>query len=110
MKEIQRKEYPFLDSVVSAIFDELLEMKLFELPEMKRRDEVGRSDDPKYWKYHRLVGHPIKKCFVFKDKIMDLAREGKIELEDEKLSSNQVSISSDLPNLVITCNFVEGNM
>ncbi|KAH0761501.1 hypothetical protein KY290_017574 [Solanum tuberosum] len=41
---------------------------------------------------------------------MDLAREGKIELEDEKLSSNQVSVASDLPNPVMTCNFVEGNM
>jgi len=41
---------------------------------------------------------------------MDLAREGKIELEDEKLSSNHVSVASDLPNPVMTCNFVEGNM
>ncbi|KAH0734304.1 hypothetical protein KY285_010011 [Solanum tuberosum] len=110
LKEMQQKDYPFLDSDVSAIFDELLEMKLFELPEMKRPDEAGRNDDPKYCKYHRLVGHPIEKCFVFKDKIMDLAREGKIELEDEKLSSNQVSVASDLPNPVMTCNFVEGNM
>ncbi|KAK4718324.1 hypothetical protein R3W88_016662 [Solanum pinnatisectum] len=79
LKEMQRKDYPFLDSG----------MKLFELPEIKRPDEAGRSDDPKYCKYHRLVRYPIEKCFVFKDKIMDLAREGKIELEDEKLSSNQ---------------------
>ncbi|KAH0746046.1 hypothetical protein KY285_007703 [Solanum tuberosum] len=85
-------------------------MKLFELPEMKQPDEVGRSDDRKYCKYHRLVGHPIEKCFVFKDKIMDLAHKGKIELEDEKLNSNQVSVASDLPNLVMTCNFVVGNM
>ena len=40
---------------------------------------------------------------------MDLAREGKIELEDEKLSSNQVSFASYLPNMIMTCNFVEGN-
>ncbi|KAH0754816.1 hypothetical protein KY290_025086 [Solanum tuberosum] len=107
---MQRKDYPFLDSDVSSIFDELLEMKLFELPEMKRPNEAGRSDDPKYCKYHRLVGHPIEKCFMLKDKIMDLVREGKIELEDEKLSSKQVSVASDLPNPVMTCNFVEGNI
>ena len=40
---------------------------------------------------------------------MDLAREGKNKLEDEKLSSNQVSIASDLPKLVMNSNFVEGN-
>ncbi|KAH0709113.1 hypothetical protein KY284_010540 [Solanum tuberosum] len=107
---MQRKDYPFIDSDVSAIFNELLEMKLFELLEMKRLDEAGRSDDPKYCKYHRLVSHLIQKFFVFKDKIMDLAREGKIELEDEKLSSNQASVASDLPNPVMTCNFVEENM
>uniref|UniRef100_M1DX51 Retrotransposon gag protein n=1 Tax=Solanum tuberosum TaxID=4113 RepID=M1DX51_SOLTU len=71
LKEMQRKDYPFLDSDVFTIFDELLEMKLFELPEMKRPDEAERSDDLKYCKYHRLVGHPIEKRFVFKDKIMD---------------------------------------
>ncbi|KAH0636782.1 hypothetical protein KY285_036491 [Solanum tuberosum] len=92
LKEMQRKDYPFLDS------------------DMKRPDEAGMSDDPKYCKYHRLVGHPIEKCFVFKDKIMDLAHERKIELKDEKLSSNQVSIASDLPNPVMTYNFVQGNM
>ena len=52
LKEMQRKDYPFLDSDVSTIFDELIEMKLFELPEMKRPDEAGRSNDPKYYKYH----------------------------------------------------------
>ena len=40
---------------------------------------------------------------------MNLAHEGKIELEDEKLSSNQVNLASELPNLVMTCSFVEGN-
>ncbi|KAI3470776.1 hypothetical protein Pfo_027439 [Paulownia fortunei] len=41
---------------------------LIELPEMKRPEEAGRIDDPKYCKYHRLVGHPIHDCFIFKDK------------------------------------------
>ena len=109
LKEMQQKDYPFLDSDISAIFDELLVMKLFEVPEMKRLDDAGRSDALKYCIYHRLIDHPIEKCFIFKDKIMDLAREGKIELEDEKLSSNQFNFASDLPNMVRTCIFVEGN-
>ena len=51
----------------------------------------------------------LSRNVVFKDKIVDLVCEGKIELEDEKLSSNQVSIASDIPNMVMNCNFVEGN-
>ncbi|KAH0636561.1 hypothetical protein KY289_036476 [Solanum tuberosum] len=75
LREMQEKEYPFLDSDVSDIFDELLELKLIELPEMKRHDEAGKVDDPNYCKYHRLV------------------REKKIVLDDEKASSNQISIT-----------------
>ncbi|XP_059316492.1 uncharacterized protein LOC132067311 [Lycium ferocissimum] len=78
LKEMQEREYPFLDSDVPEIFDELLELKLIELPEMKRPNEAGRTNDPNYCKYHRLVGHPFEKCFVFKDKVMQLANENKI--------------------------------
>ena len=90
---MQGKKYPFLDSDVSEIFDELLELKLIDLPEMKRPDEAGKTDDPNYWKYHRLVSHHLEKCFVFKDRVMWLANENKIILDDEKASSNQISIT-----------------
>ncbi|XP_070049532.1 uncharacterized protein [Nicotiana tomentosiformis] len=93
LKEIQEKEYSFLDSDVPAIFEELLELNLIELPEMKRPNEAGKTDDQNYYKYHRVVSHPLEKCFVFKEKVMDLDREKKIVLEDEKASANQVSIT-----------------
>ncbi|KAL0333076.1 UNVERIFIED_CONTAM: Transposon Tf2-12 polyprotein [Sesamum calycinum] len=66
---MQAREYPFLDSDVPGIFDDLLEANLIDLPEMKRPEEAERKDDPKYCKYHRLVGHAIQDCFVFKDKV-----------------------------------------
>ncbi|KAL0290916.1 UNVERIFIED_CONTAM: hypothetical protein Scaly_1656100 [Sesamum calycinum] len=75
LKEMQAKQYPFLDSDVSRIFDDLLNTNLIELPEMKWPEEVGKTDDLKYCKYHRLVGHPIHDCFIFKDKVMQLARQ-----------------------------------
>ncbi|KAK4717786.1 hypothetical protein R3W88_016124 [Solanum pinnatisectum] len=85
LREMQEKEYPLLDSDVSDIFDELLELKLIELPEMKRPDEAGKTDDPNYCKYHRLVSYPLEKCFFFKDRVMRLVREKKIVIDDEKL-------------------------
>ncbi|XP_070039293.1 uncharacterized protein [Nicotiana tomentosiformis] len=93
LKGMQEKEYPFLDSDVPAIFEEHLELNLIELPEMKRPNEARKTNDPNYCKYYRLVSHPLEKCFFFKDKVMDLAREKKIVLEDEKASTNQVSIT-----------------
>ncbi|KAF3658802.1 putative TMV resistance protein N-like [Capsicum annuum] len=58
LKEMQEKEYSFLDSDVAEIFNELFEHKLIELLEMKRADEAGRTNDPNYCKYHGLMGHP----------------------------------------------------
>ena len=62
---------------------------------MKRPDEADKVDDPNYCKYHRLVSHPIEKCFILKDKIMELYKEGKIEFEEEVATSNLASISMD---------------
>ncbi|KAL0283522.1 UNVERIFIED_CONTAM: hypothetical protein Sangu_2884400 [Sesamum angustifolium] len=75
LKEMQGREYSFLDSDVPGIFDDLLEANLIDLPEMKRPEEAERMDDPKYCKYHRLVGHAIQDYFVFKNKVIQLARQ-----------------------------------
>ncbi|KAL0312899.1 UNVERIFIED_CONTAM: hypothetical protein Sradi_5689200 [Sesamum radiatum] len=40
LKEMQARQYPFLDSDVSGIFDDLLEANLIDLPEMKRPEEA----------------------------------------------------------------------
>ena len=62
---------------------------------------MGKVDVPNYCKYHRIIGHPIQKCFVFKEQIMKLAKENKIDLNfDEVVGSNHVTIACDvLPTL-----------
>ncbi|KAL0303485.1 UNVERIFIED_CONTAM: hypothetical protein Sradi_6216600 [Sesamum radiatum] len=91
---MQARKYPFLDSDVSGIFDDLLEANLIDLPEMKRPEEAERKDDPKYCKYHHLVGHAIQDYFVFKDKVMQLACQGKISLEEDSAETNIVTIKN----------------
>ncbi|KAL0406359.1 UNVERIFIED_CONTAM: hypothetical protein Slati_3949800 [Sesamum latifolium] len=95
-KKMQVRQYPFLDSDVPEIFDDLLEANLIDLPEMKRPEEAERKDDPKYCKYHRLVGHTIQDCFVFKDKVMQLARQGKISLEEDSAVANVIMTRVDI--------------
>ncbi|GKU92218.1 hypothetical protein SLEP1_g5977 [Rubroshorea leprosula] len=75
------------DSKVPVIFEQLLALNLIELPTPKRPEEVGRVNDPKYYKYHRIVSHPIGKCLVLKDLIVRLEKEGKIQLESEEGSA-----------------------
>ncbi|KAL0412291.1 UNVERIFIED_CONTAM: hypothetical protein Slati_3818800 [Sesamum latifolium] len=98
LKEMQARQYPFLDSDVPGIFDDLLEANLIDMPEMKRPKEAERKDDPKYCKYHRLVAHAIQDCFVFKDKVMQLARQGKISLEEDSAAANVIMIKSGYLN------------
>ncbi|KAK2970518.1 hypothetical protein RJ640_001723 [Escallonia rubra] len=98
LKELEGKVYPFPDSDVPGILDFLLEKGIIELPESKRLEESGRANEPRYCKYHRILGHKTEKCFILKELIMNLAKKGKIELDiDGVEESNHASaISSDV--------------
>ena len=100
-KEREQKVYPFLDEDVPNILEQLLQLKLIELLEYKRLEDMEKIDDPNYCKYHHIIGHPIQKCFVFKEQIMKLAKENKIDLNfDEVVGSNHVTVACNvLPTL-----------
>ena len=102
LKERQEKVYPFPDSDVADMLEQLLENQLIQLPECKRPEQAGKVDDPNYCKYHRVISHPVEKCFVLKELILKLAREKKIELDiDEVAQTNHVAIemTSNVPPL-----------
>ena len=44
---MQEKQYPFPDSDISEMLDHLLELKLIELPEMKRPEEADQTNNLK---------------------------------------------------------------
>ncbi|XP_024200624.1 uncharacterized protein LOC112203961 [Rosa chinensis] len=81
LKEWQQKTYPFPDSDVAGMLEDLLEKKVIKLPECKWLEEMHRVKEPKYCKYHRIISHPVEKCFILKDLIMNLAKQGRIELD-----------------------------
>ena len=60
---------------------------------------MGRTNDPKYYKYHRVVSHTVEKCFILKDLILRLAKEGKILLDlDEAVGSNHATFTFESPS------------
>ncbi|GAV57644.1 LOW QUALITY PROTEIN: hypothetical protein CFOL_v3_01181, partial [Cephalotus follicularis] len=71
LKELEEKDYPFLDYEVPDILDQLLKQKVIELPTPKCPEEARRVNDPKYCRYH-IVSHPLEKCFILKDLILQL--------------------------------------
>jgi hypothetical protein len=91
--EMQEKQYPFPDSDVSKMLDYLLTLKVIELPEMKHPEEANQTNDPKYCKYHRLISHLVERCFVLKDKIMELARQGKITFDDDDVVTSNLAMA-----------------
>ncbi|KAL2532654.1 Retrotrans gag domain-containing protein [Abeliophyllum distichum] len=94
LKELEEKEYPFSDSEVSGILDQLLEQKIIELPAPKRSEEAGQVDHPKYCRFHQIISHPVERCFVLKDLIVRLDKENKIKLETGENPSASCSMVS----------------
>ena len=96
-KEHEQKVYPFPNEDVLNILKQLLQLKLIELPECKQLEDIGKVDDPNYCKYHHIIGHQTQKCFVFKEQIMKLAKENKIDLDfDEVIKLNHMTIACDV--------------
>ncbi|KAA0065384.1 ty3-gypsy retrotransposon protein [Cucumis melo var. makuwa] len=58
LKERQEKVYPFSDSDIVDMLEQLLEKQLIQLSECKRPEQAGKVDDPNYCKYHRVISHP----------------------------------------------------
>jgi hypothetical protein len=99
LKEMEEKTYPFPDSDVPGMLEDLLEKEIIKLPKCKRPEEMGRTNDPKYCKYHRVVSHTVEKCFILKDLILRLAKEGKVLLDlDEAVGSNHATFTFGSPS------------
>uniref|UniRef100_A0A2K2C1J5 Retrotransposon gag protein n=1 Tax=Populus trichocarpa TaxID=3694 RepID=A0A2K2C1J5_POPTR len=77
---------------ISSILDDLLEVNLIELPKVKCPKETNQVDNPNYCKYHRLINHPIEKCFVLKDKIMRLHKNRDIIFYEKRTAFNTMNI------------------
>ncbi|KAG4163050.1 hypothetical protein ERO13_D01G147750v2 [Gossypium hirsutum] len=90
--------YPLLEESTSKLQREIVRVLYHRHVHTRheRPEEVDLVDDPNNCKYHRLISHPLNKCFVFKDRIMQLNKERKIEFE-EKHKPKQFIQNVDAP-------------
>ena len=78
------KQYSFKDEQVVTIVHLLQKgSNKLNLPEVPRPNEVGRTNDPNYCLFHKMVHHPTDKCFVLKDRIQALVDVGVLTLKSE---------------------------
>ena len=87
------KQYSFKDEQVIAIFHLLHKGNKLKLSDARRPNEVGRTNDPDYCLFHRMVHHPTNKCFVLKEKIQALVDAEVLTLKSEqkKVTANMVT-------------------
>jgi len=77
------KQYSFKDEHVDSLFKLLNKSNRLKLPEARRPEEVGKIDNPNYYLYHRMLGHPTKSCYVFKDILQALIDAEVLKLRPE---------------------------
>ena len=75
------------------MLDYFLTLKVIKLPEMKCPEKANQTNDSKYCKYHHLVSHLVERCFVLKDKIIELACQGKITFDDDDVMTSNLVIA-----------------
>jgi len=77
------KLYSFKDEHVVSLFKLLQKSNRLKLSEIRRPEEVGKTDDPNYYLYHRILGHPTKNCYIFKDVLQALIDAEILKLRPE---------------------------
>ncbi|XXG53799.1 hypothetical protein AAC387_Pa03g1834 [Persea americana] len=79
-KEREEKKYPF-DEDVDEIFGALIVNDKLTLPDPKRLGDGGKTNDPRYYPYHQIISHPTNQCFVVREKINEMWKNGVITFD-----------------------------
>ena len=107
-RERVEKKYSF-DEDVDEIFGALMENDKLTLLEPKRPGDVGKTNDPRYCPYHQMVSHPLNQCFVVREKINEMWKNGVITFDKDygSASVNMVTCgqTSKSPKKKITTSF-----
>jgi hypothetical protein len=86
LKQKKTKPYSFRRDKVAQIFRGAVKNGL-ALPASKRPEDTDKSDEPNFCPYHRVLGHSIEDCWVFKDWVEKAYKNGEIILSKGFLQS-----------------------
>jgi hypothetical protein len=86
LKQKKTKPYSFRKDKVAQIVRGAVKNGL-ALPASKRPEDADKSDEPNFCPYHRLLGHSIEDCWVFKYWVEKTYKNGEITLPKGFLQS-----------------------
>ena len=75
-QEHANRLYSFKDEHVVSLFKLLQKSNKLKLSEDRCLKDAGKIDDPTYCLYHKMLGHPTKNCYIFKDVLQALINAG----------------------------------
>ena len=78
--EKMSRPYSFAKEHTRKLFGECLQQQLITLPTSRRPAEADKVGEPNYCPYHRVLGHCIEDCFVFKDAAEQLIQAGVVNM------------------------------
>ena len=88
------KLYSFKDEHVVSLFKLLQKSNRLNLLEIRRPKEVGKSTGPNYYLYNRMLGHPTKNWYIFKDVLQVLIDVEVLKLHlEQKVTDNLTATS-----------------
>ncbi|MQL77273.1 hypothetical protein Taro_009681 [Colocasia esculenta] len=71
------------------LFKLCMKNDLLKLPALRRPSEADRVDEPNYCLYHRMLGHSIEDCYVFKNEIQKLIQSRLITMHEHLVNPPQ---------------------
>ena len=101
--------YSFRRDKVANIFRDAMKDNL-PLPKCKRPQDADKFDRPNFCPYHRVLGHSIEDCFVFKDVIETKYRDGEIALPESVLQNHASHAQANMvfhKTVASTCDIME---
>jgi hypothetical protein len=78
LKAKKSRSYSFRKSKTTRIFEQALKSGL-TLPACKRPADIDKANEGEFCHYHRILGHTIEECWVFKDLIEKGYKDGTIQ-------------------------------
>jgi hypothetical protein len=92
-KIFSKKQYVFKCAMIKDFFNQVVEQNHIKLPDPKRPDQVGMTNNPLYCRYHHYVGHVIEDCVAFIEWLQRAIDEKRLALQPDTINHDYHSIN-----------------
>ena len=81
---------------VHALLDQWLQDDNIKLPWVQCFPNASEKSDPKFCRYHRVIGHPTKECWTLKKIYNDRIHSGELVIENKDVRNHSLHITASM--------------